>query len=171
MTIGLGRRYGDGDLHFITCSCYGRKPLLGTAKSRDLFVEILDKVCARHQCALAGYVVMPEHFHLLMGEPKIGTPATVMQMLKQSVSRILNRRWSEDTSDSQEREDRRRKFWESRFYDFNVWSRKKEIEKITYMHMNPVKRGLIAHPKDWRWSSFARYQGMMGAPITINKGK
>jgi len=160
MTIDLKRRYGKGDLHFITCSCYGRRPLLGNARSRDLFVEILGEVCARYQCALAGYVVMPEHFHLLIGEPKIGTPSTVMQMLKQRVSRILNRRRSEGSLDSRDAKDEHKKFWKNRFYDFNVWTRKKEIEKITYMHMNPVKRGLVTHPKDWRWSSFARYQGL-----------
>jgi putative transposase len=54
------------------------------------------------------------------------------------------------------------------FYDFNVWRRKKKIEKIHYMHMNPLKRGLVRHPKDWRWSSFANYQGLPVASIQID---
>ena len=48
-------------------------------------------------------------------------------------------------------------FWQPRFYDFNVWSQKKFVEKLQYMHVNPVKRKLIAHPKDWPWSSFSFY--------------
>ena len=44
-----------------------------------------------------------------------------------------------------------------RFYDFNVWSQKKFVEKLQYMHMNPLNRKLVAHPKDWLWSSFSFY--------------
>jgi putative transposase len=51
-----------------------------------------------------------------------------------------------------------RSFWQRRFYDFNVWSKKKRIEKLNYMHMNPVKRGLVADPKLWLWSSYRFYQ-------------
>jgi putative transposase len=51
-----------------------------------------------------------------------------------------------------------RSFWQSRFYDFNVWSKKKRIEKLNYMHMNPVKRGLVTDPKLWPWSSYRFYQ-------------
>jgi hypothetical protein len=51
-----------------------------------------------------------------------------------------------------------RSFWQRRFYDFNVWSRKKRIEKLNYMHRNPVKRGLVAAPQLWLWSSYRFYQ-------------
>ena len=49
------------------------------------------------------------------------------------------------------------RFWQRRFYDFNVWSLKKRVEKLHYMHMNPLKRGLVTHPKDWPWSSLLFY--------------
>ena len=88
----LERRYGLGQLHFITCSCYHRKPLLGTEKARNLFLQILGEVRTRYDFALLGYVVMPEHIHLLISEPKVGTPATVMQVLKQRVSRAMHAR-------------------------------------------------------------------------------
>jgi putative transposase len=173
MTKNLRRRYGSGTLHFVTCSCYRRLPLLGSARSRDVFVRMLEETRVRYQFALIGYVVMPEHFHLLIGEPRIGTPATVLQVLKQRVSRALRRRKGKASSRLQLRlwpDERatRRSFWQRRFYDFNVWSRKKKIEKIHYMHMNPLKRGLVSHPKDWRWSSFANYQGLPTAAIQID---
>jgi putative transposase len=47
--------------------------------------------------------------------------------------------------------------WQPRFYDFNVWSQTKFVEKLQYMHMNPIKRKLVTHPKDWPWSSFCFY--------------
>ena len=52
---------------------------------------------------------------------------------------------------------KRHPFWQRRFYDFNVWSWRKKNEKLNYMHFNPVKRGLVKHPKDWEWSSFGFY--------------
>ena len=159
----LERRYGQRHLHFITCSCYRRRPLLGTAKKRDVFLKILDEVRERYQFSLVGYVVMPEHIHLLISEPKAGNPSTVMQALKQRVARSLRRK-SRRRNPNQlplwrdERGAMPRSFWQRRFYDFNVWSGKKRIEKLNYMHMNPVKRGLVADAKLWAWSSYRFYQ-------------
>jgi putative transposase len=128
----------------------------------------------RYQFALVGLVVMPEHFHLLMGEPKIGTPLVVMQVLKQRVSRKLRQRRRKRTPSSQLRlwhepaSAGLRCFWQRRFYDFNVWSHKKKIEKLSDMHMNPVKRGLVAHPKHWRWSSYGSDQQLPDVMIQID---
>ena len=47
--------------------------------------------------------------------------------------------------------------WQKRFYDFNVWSERKRVEKLRYMHRNPVKRGLVEEPDQWKWSSFRAY--------------
>ena len=68
----LERRYGQHDLHFITCSCYRRLPFLRTARARNAFLKILDGVRHKYIFALVGFVVMPEHIHLLMG--RVGHP-------------------------------------------------------------------------------------------------
>jgi putative transposase len=65
----LRRYYGDGDLHFITTSCYRRKPLLGTARARDIFLQVLEQVRRRYRFDVIGFVVMPEHVHILISEP------------------------------------------------------------------------------------------------------
>jgi putative transposase len=75
----LRRYYGSGDLHFITCSCYRRQPFLSTVQRRDLFPRVLEEVRRRYRFVVLGYVVMPEHFHLLVSEPQRGTPSTVLQ--------------------------------------------------------------------------------------------
>lgn len=127
--------------------------LLGSAKRRDVFLQVLDDVRKQRRFLLAGYVVMPEHVHLLVSEPDTGTPSTIMQLLKQNVSRLLRLETPSDDSP----------FWQRRFYDFNVWTRKKQFEKLHYMHMNPVKRGLVDDPGLWPWSSYRYYQfGEMG---------
>jgi REP element-mobilizing transposase RayT len=82
----LRRYYGQKHLHFVTCSCYRRLPLLGPVRARNAFVKILGEMRSRFNFALVGYVVMPEHIHLLMGEPTKGTPSTILQVLKQRVS-------------------------------------------------------------------------------------
>jgi putative transposase len=88
----LIRHHGRGHLHFITFSCYRRLPLLGSIRARNLFVQILSEVRYRYGFLLVGYVVMPEHVHLLISEPSKGTPSTVVQVLKQRVSRRLRRK-------------------------------------------------------------------------------
>ena len=161
MPKGLKRYYGQKHLHFVTCSCYRRLPLLQSARAKNVLMKALAQVRDRYGFALAGYVVMPEHIHLLMGEPQRGTPSTVMQVLKQKVSRRLRRR--RHISGGQLRirfgrsTDALPRFWQLRFHDFNVWSHKKRVEKLQYMHFNPVKRGLVVHPKDWPRSSFSFY--------------
>jgi REP element-mobilizing transposase RayT len=93
----LRRIYGFGHLHFITFSCYRRLPLLGSAHARNVFVQILNEVRDQLGFALVGFVVMPEHVHLLIGEPKRGNPSMVLYALKQRVSTRLRhrrrRRW------------------------------------------------------------------------------
>ena len=79
MPKGLKRIHGFGHLHFITFSCYRRLPLLGSARSRNTFVETLGVVRDRCGFRLVGYVVMPEHVHILISEPRIGTHSTAMQ--------------------------------------------------------------------------------------------
>jgi putative transposase len=162
MPTGLKRIYGRGHLHFLTFSCYKRLPLLGTARARNLFVKVLGEIREGYGFLLVGYVVMPEHVHLLIGEPKEGTPSTVLQMLKQRVSRKM-RKNKRQVSKAQLRlifsqdGDELPRFWQPRFYDFNVYSERKKKEKLEYMHANAVKRGLVKRPGEWIWSSFLFY--------------
>src|SRR5262249_49265013 len=92
-----------------------------------------------------GYAVMPEHIHLLVTEPERSNLAQAIKSLKQGVARQLALRADES-------------FWMQRYYDFNIWSDRKFKEKLRYIHRNPVKRGLVANPQDWGWSSFRHYK-------------
>ena len=165
-------RRGHGHLHFLTFSCYRRLPLLRTARARKIFLTALEKIRERYGFLVVGYVVMPEHVHLLLREPARGTPSTVLKALKQRVSRDLRRR-TRATPTSQLRlpfsagADELPRFWQPRFHDFNVWSAKKRKEKLGYMHANPVKRGLVKNPVDWIWSSYRFYEKDEKGPVRI----
>ena len=161
MPTGLTRYHGTGDLHFITCSCYQRQPLLATASSRDLFLKILEETRQKYIFGVAGYVVMPEHFHLLVTEPQRANLSIVVQVLKQRVARALLlvlRPAGRQTDIIENASPALAQFWQRRFYDFNIWTEKKRIEKLRYIHRNPVTRGLVASPELWRWSSFRHYR-------------
>jgi REP-associated tyrosine transposase len=166
------RHYGHGHLHFITFSCYRRLPLLGSVQARNTFMQVLEEVRDQYRFSLVGFVVMPEHVHLLISEPERGTPSTVVQVLKQRVSRHLRQEKlnvdGQREGDFENLENSLGRFWQFRFYDFNVWSLKKRVEKLQYMHLNPVKRGLVDHPKNWPWISFMFYSNPSSNMIRID---
>jgi putative transposase len=172
MAHKLIRHYGHGHLHFITFTCYRRLPLLRSVRARNVFVNILSEVRDGYGFSLVGYVVMPEHIHLLISEPVKGTPSTVIQVLKQRVSRRLRRKKRKPTAQLNmtfaRSDDSLPRIWQRRFYDFNVWSLKKRVEKLQYMHLNPLKRKLADHPKDWPWSSFSFYSKLQHGLIKID---
>jgi putative transposase len=172
MPSGLHRTYGAHHLHFITTSCYRRLSLLNTARARDRFLSILEETRQQYRFVVVGYVVMPEHVHLLLSEPEVGTPSTVMQVLKQRTARALLPRRTRRNPRQRELfgEEPRRAFWQARSYDFNVWSTKKRVEKLRYMHRNPVNRGLVKSPEQWRWSSYRHYLLDEAGPVRVNLG-
>ena len=83
---------------------------------------------------------------------KRGTLVQAIQSLKQSVARRLALRAPGP-------------FWQARYYDFNLWSERKFVEKLRYIHRNPLTRGLVVRPEDWAWSSFRHY--LSGEPGSV----
>ena len=172
---GLKRWYGKGHLHFLTFSCYRRLPLLGTARARNAFVAVLKAIRDRYHFLLVGYVVMPDHVHVLISETPKCTPSLVLKVLKQRVSRDLRKRKRRVPAGQmrlgfKEGDAGLPRFWQRRFYDFNVYSPKKVREKLEYMHANPVKRGLVGKPGEWMWSSFLSYEKGEGGLVPIDFG-
>jgi putative transposase len=149
MPSRLERFQHAGDFHFLTFSCHDRLRYLATPAACDLFERSLETVRRRYVFFVIGYVVMPEHVHLLVSEPRRGMLDRAIQALKTSVSK----------------QSAQRPFWLVRYYDFNVHSEAKRIEKLRYMHRNPVARGLISRPDEWKWSSFRHY--LTGEPGTV----
>jgi putative transposase len=122
MPKNLIRYQQSGDLHFITFSCYQRQTYLASPEALCLFEKSLEAMRLRYDFWVTGYVVMPEHVHLLISEPQQIPLSKALQALKLSVA--VRRP--------------ERPFWQARYYDFNVFSEKKQIEKLRYSHRNPV---------------------------------
>jgi putative transposase len=149
----LERRQTSGHLHFITFSCHDRNPYLTTPESKTLFQQVLESRRQKYNFQIAGYVVMPEHVHLLLSEPPTQPLSKALASIKREVSRL-----SPETP-----------FWLPRYYDFNVFSSSKRIEKLRYIHRNPVSRGLVEKPEDYTWSSFRTYALLEQSPVTITR--
>jgi putative transposase len=121
--------------------------------SRQTFEAALERVRGSFDLCVYGYVVMPEHVHLLTGEPQRGSLADALKSLKQGVSRRL-------IGEAEH-------FWQKRYYDFNIRNQRQFAEKLRYIHRNPVKRGLCERPEDWEWSSFCHYATGMEGRVVI----
>jgi len=143
MPWGLVRYQQSGQSHFVTFCCYHRRPLFTTDESRRVFENALERVRRKFSLRVYGYVVMLEHIHLLVSEPARDTLADALKSLKQGVARRL----IEDADH----------FWQKRYYDFNVRNEEQFVEKLHYIHSNPVNAGLCGCPEDWPWSSFLHH--------------
>jgi len=143
MPWGLKRYHHTGQSHFVTFCCYHRHPLFTTDESRRIFENALERVRRSFRLRVYGYVVMPEHIHLVLSEPERDTLADALKSLKQGVARRL-------IGDAEH-------FWQKRYYDFNIRNHDQFVEKLHYTHCNPVNAGLCARPEDWPWSSFLHH--------------
>jgi putative transposase len=135
--------------------------------------EVLEQVRQRYQLVVVVYAVMPEHFHLLISEPERGNPSIVIQALKLGVARRViaaekRRERRKEGQNSLPQEAPCSRMWQTRFYDYNVWTQHKRVEKIRYIHRNPVRRGLVQSPEQWRWSSFRAYAYGEAGPVRVN---
>jgi len=155
MPWGLTRFQHSGQSHFVTFCCYHRRPLLSTDEIRRIFESALERVRRSYRLCVYGYVIMPEHVHLLLSEPQQGTLADALKSLKQGISRRgigkLPLKPKAGLSGPPGH------FWQKRYYDFNIRNYAQFVEKLRYVHRNPVKRGLCDRPEEWPWSSFRHY--------------
>ncbi len=162
--------YGDNHLHYLTASTYRRARLFDSERFRRHFVKTLDELRVSMNFKIIGYVLMPEHFHLLIWPTEQANPSQIIQSLKERTAKFILKNLQENQQFPwcQRMVDRltlppsvhghsRHRVWQRRFYDMNIWSEKKRAEKLNYMHGNPTKRRLVAEPGDWPWSSWRFY--------------
>jgi putative transposase len=137
---GLKRFQQSGQTHFLTFSCYRRRALFTAAPSQRVFELGLERVRRSFGLCVYGYVVMLEHVHLLLSEPQHSTLADALKSLKQGVSRRL-------MGEAEH-------FGQKRYYDFNIRNHRQLVERLRYLHRNPVQRRWCERAEDWEWSSF-----------------
>ena len=124
----------------------------------------MDALSWRHKVGVVAYCIMPNHVHSLLRPISAGLLSGFIQQWKRITSEQIQAylhlgkpndlspfgaRVRDQTGDIH--------VWHHRYYPFNVYTTKKTIEKLEYMHNNPVKAGLVDNPCDWPWSSASYY--------------
>jgi putative transposase len=143
MPSGLKRYQTSGHDHFITFTCYHRQPDLDSDQARRVFEETLELLRSRHRLFVFGYVVLPNHVHLLLSEPQHQLLANTIRALKTETSKKLKQD--------------RPQFWQRRYYDRNILTQNQFVEKLRYIHRNPVAEGLVERPEDWSASTYRHW--------------
>jgi len=156
------RHYNNlGTARFITFSSYRRGKYLLESGTPELIILYLKYAGKKYNIKYWAYVIMPEHIHLVMLPPDGTRLGLVIREIKSRMAR-------EYFSSKPNGINGQRIFWQKRFYDHNCRSPVTVIEKINYCHFNPVKRGLVRNPWDYRWSSYNWYQGEENVPFEMD---
>lgn len=158
----LRRRDGLGSARYLTCSCRHRLPLFANDRIKSAFVDHLVHVQADMEFRLYAWVIMPEHFHLLLKPGTTTQPISqILRRLKAPFARVVIARWRSLNAPILNRiegEDGTIRFWQpGGGYDRNEYSDSEMLEKINYIHANPVRRGLATEASEYRWSSVLHY--------------
>jgi len=163
-----------GTARFVTFSCRHRFPVLRdptTAAAVIAQLRVMREACA---VPILGYVLMPEHVHLVLHPPDDVALGRLIGQLKARAAReILSSLQSDRDRIPPEltilgRGVRQHAVWERRCYDHNCRTPAAVREKINYCHNNPVQRGLVNNPGDWMWSSYRWYQGERDVPLEVD---
>lgn len=165
-----------GHAHELTFSCYRGIPLLGEDAARQELAEGVNRACEEHCFRLWAYVFMPEHIHLLVWpEQREYDIAAFRHRVKAWTARRAIKGLEETSPCLIEKITRKRGkrierlFWQpGGGYDRNIDRPETLRPVIDYIHMNPVRRGLVKMPEDWHWSSACWYREGKAGPCVVH---
>ena len=164
----------DGRARFVTFCTHRKLPILGNHLYRDKVVSRLYETCKDHRLKLLGYVVMPDHVHLVLVPPEEVELGPIVGELKRIMARDIHKLLKGSQSDLGGellvRRDGKEKMavWQRRCFDHNCRTEESVWEKVNYCHNNPVRRGLVRQAADWRWSSYGYYAASANVLLEID---
>lgn len=152
-------------VHYVTGVTYGRVPIFRREEICSLFIEALSETHLKDPFKLIGYVLMPDHFHLLANPIELNISKVVGKLKGRSASKILKHFRASDESGLLGRlrlaqplaSGQTHAVWLQDFSSIDLWSDKFIRQKLNYIHLNPIRAGLCDHPAKWRWSSYHAY--------------
>jgi REP-associated tyrosine transposase len=180
------KHYDNGEPHFLTFSCYRCLPLLSKDRTRQWFVEALEEARAVHGFQLWAWVIMPEHvhvllwppFHLISSDPRStrGRISGILSSIKRPVGEKAVSYLSEHSPDFLKRltvtnaTRTYHRFWQAGSgHDENVSEPSALHALVEYIHLNPVRRGLVTRPEDWPWSSTRDWLRLPNAILNVDR--
>ena len=180
------KHYDNGEPHFLTFSCYRRLPLLSKDRTRQWFVDALEEARAMHGFHLWAWVIMPEHVHVLLWPPfdlispdphcMKGRTCGILSSIKRPVAEKAIAHLSDNAPDFLQRltvinaNRTYHRFWQTGSgHDENVSEPVSLHALVEYVHLNPVRRGLVKRPEDWPWSSFRDWHRLPDALLSVDR--
>jgi putative transposase len=168
----------SGHAHFLTFSCFQRRPFLSKDRSREWLVNAIEQARSKHRFHLWAYVIMPEHVHLLIWPtlPNYSI-SSLLKTIKQSVSfkalDFVNKEapgFLAQMRDAQPDGAVTHRFWQrGGGYDRNITEPKTIWSTMEYIHANPVRRELCRYAAEWPWSSFQEWERPGAGPLKIDR--
>lgn len=166
--------------HFVTTRTYNNRPYFDNEEFARILLMELKFYRERYGFIVLGWVIMPNHLHLLlwwdkeekltltvskiMRGIKAGSARRIIDLVKSrglergdGLEQVLRATQKDVAVSKSHKRNLKYRLWQPGFYDFNVHSEEKLIEKLNYMHNNPVKAGLVLSLCDYKWSSYKEY--------------
>ena len=151
--------------HYITSVTFNRVPVFRSDRACEIFVGQLGEVREKFPYKLIGYVVMPDHFHLIVNLKDDDESKFLLRLRGLSARKIIA--WLKVGKYSSSLEKLKLRFPQKRQHKYAVWQKKPMVvelyshkflrQKLNYIHLNPVRAGLCENPAEWKWSSYRAY--------------
>ena len=138
----------SGALWHVTARGNERKPIYRDSEDCTAFVDVLGRTVARYRWQLHAFVLMPNHYHLLVETP-VATLSRGMRQLGGVYTQRFNRRWS-----------RCGHLFQGRFFSLHVERESHLLELARYIALNPIRAGLAKSAAEWRWGSYRALAGL-----------
>lgn len=137
----------EGALYHVTSRGNLRGEVFWDDKDRKRFKTILERTKERYGYLLHGYVFMSNHYHLLIETPRANIKQ-IMQNINTSYAVFINRKYG-----------RSGHLFQGRYKAFIVDKERYLLALGRYIHLNPVRAGVVRRPEDFEWSSYRDYIG------------
>ena len=147
----------EGATYFFTVNTHNRRRFLCIPENVELLRQAFRHTLQRHPTQIEAIVLLPDHLHCIWTLPEDDDNYSMRwRLIKRFFSRHCQDEYEGIVSKSRQSK-RERAFWQRKFWEHMIRDNRDFIKHVEYIHYNPVKHGLVAAPKDWKYSSFHRY--------------
>lgn len=163
------RRIVDDELyvHFLTFSVYRRRRLLDHEHPKRILLGVLNHQLENFTAKCVGFVVMPNHVHALVWFPQTTQLSRFLHGWKRMSSFFIRDWYRRNAPNYAQEFGEGIRLWQAKYHAFQINNRAKIEEKLTYMHLNPVRAGLVDRAVDWKWSSARWYERHQSVGVKI----
>jgi putative transposase len=168
--MGLVHYDHDGSARFVTFCTHRKIPILRKSSYRSIVAESINEIHKEIGFEFYGYVIMPDHLHLVLRPPEGTSLSKIISEIKsRSAKRVHVVLSPDEIHQFTVIRNRIERFalWQRRCYDHNCRGEEAVWEKVNYCHNNPVRKGLVSSPEEWQWSSYNWHHGCTDALLEI----